>query len=273
MRNLLAANFLRLRKSALFWGVLAFCLGTGALMALQLYQMNQYEYFPLDGAFFTYPIFVCIIIAVFIPLFFGAEHSGHAIRSKVAAGHPRAAIYAANLLTGTAVSLLLCAAYMAVVAAIGIPLVGPVSMALGQAALMVLGSLAAVAALCALLTLVAANCERTSVSAAACVLGVFLLLIASIYIRSRLLAPEYLNGSWNAAGEYVPGLPTPNPQYLGGPQRAVFEVLNVFLPTCQIVQYASQQGQDAGWMPLYSLLVILLSTAAGIALFRRKDLK
>ncbi|MDE7003269.1 MAG: ABC transporter permease subunit [Oscillospiraceae bacterium] len=146
-------------------------------------------------------------------------------------------------------------------------------MALGQAALMVLGSLAAVAALCALLTLVAANCERTSVSAAACVLGVFLLLIASIYIRSRLLAPEYLNGSWNAAGEYVPGLPTPNPQYLGGPQRTVFEVLNVFLPTCQIVQYASQQGQDAGWMALWALAVAALSTAAGIALFRRKDLK
>ncbi len=121
MRNLLAANFLRLGKSALFWGALAFCLGAGALMALQLYQMNQYEDFPLDGAFFTYPIFVCIIIAVFIPLFFGRDYSDHTIRNKVAAGHPRAAIYAANLLTDTAVSLLLCAAYMAVVAAIGIP--------------------------------------------------------------------------------------------------------------------------------------------------------
>lgn len=265
MRNLLAANFLRLGKSALFWGVLAFCLGAGALMALQLYQMNQYEDFPLDGAFFTYPIFVCIIIAVFIPLFFGRDYSDHTIRNKVAAGHPRAAIYAANLLTDTAVSLLLCAAYMAVVAAIGIPLVGPVSMALEQAALMVLGSLAAMAACSALSTLVSMACTSKSISAVVCILGVFLLLIASIYLRSRLDAPEFYEVPW---GDLVE-----NPQCLRGTQRAVCEFVYNLLPPSQAIQYASRQTQNLGQMPLYSLLVILLSTGAGIALFRRKNLR
>ena len=266
MRNLLAANFLRLRKSVLFWGALAFCLGVGALMSLQLYQMNQYEYFPLDGAFFTYPIFVCIIIAVFIPLFFGRDYSDHTIRRKVAAGHPRAAIYAANLLTGTAVSLLLCAAYMAVVAAIGIPLVGPVSMDPGQAVLMVLGSLAAMAACSALSTLVSMACTSKSTSAVVCILGAFLLLIASIYLRSRLDAPEFYELPW---GE---GL-VENPQCLSGTQRAVCEFVYNLLPPSQAIQYASRQAQNLGQMPLYSLLVILLSTGADIALFRRKDLK
>lgn len=274
MRRLLAANFFRLRKSGLFWGLLAFCLGAGALMAFQLYQMNQYEYFPLDGAFFTYPIFVCVIIAVFIPQFFGRDYSDHTVRNKVAAGHPRATIYAANLLTGTAVPLLLCVAYMAVVAAIGIPLVGPVSMDAGQAALMVLGSLVAMAACSALSTFVSMACTSKSISAVVCILGVFLLLIASIYLRSRLDAPEFYTDYFvNEAGEVVWGDLVENPQCLSGTQRAVYEFFYNLLPPSQAIQYASRETQNLWQMPLYSLLVILLSTGAGIVLFRKKDLK
>ena len=280
MRNLLSANLLRLRKSVLFWGSLAFCFGIGALMAFQLYQMNQYEHFPLDGAFFTYPIFVCIITAVFIPQFFGREYSDHTIRSKVTAGHPRASIYAANLLTGTAVSLLLCAAYMAAVAMIGIPLVGPVSMDAELAVQMVLGSLVTMAAFSALFTLISMVSSRKSISAVVCILGVFLLLIASIYLRSRLDAPEFYDApefftecSVNEAGEIVWVGLVDNPQYLSGTQRAVCEFLYNLLPHSQAIQYASRQTQNLWQMPLYSLLVILLSTGAGLLLFRRKELK
>lgn len=274
MRNLLSANLLRLRKSVLFWGSLAFCFGIGVLMAFQLYHMNQYEYFPLDGAFFTYPIFVCIITAVFIPQFFGREYSDHTIRSKVTAGHPRASIYAANLLTSTAVSLLLCAAYMAAVAAIGIPLVGPVSMDAELAVQMVLGSLVTMAAFSALFTFVSIACTRKSISAVVCILSVFLLLFASIYLESRLDAPEFYTGySVNEAGEVVWGNLVENPQYLGGTQRAVCEFFYNLLPPSQAIQYASRQSQNLGRMPLYAMTVILLSTAAGLLLFRRKDLK
>ena len=64
-----------------------------------------------------------------------------------------------------------------------------------------------------------------------------------------------------------------NPQCLSGTQRAVCEFVYNLLPPSQAIQYASRQAQNLGQMPLYSLLVILLSTGAGIALFRRKDLK
>ena len=273
MRNLLSANFLRLRKSALFWGLLAASFSLGALIAFNYYEMSRDESIPLDGAFFSYPILACILTAVFIPLFFGREYSDHTIRSKVAAGHPRPCVYAANLLAGMAASALFCAAYMLAVAAVGMPLVGPIVMGTKLAAFIILGSLAAVAALCALFTLLVMNCDRKAVSAAACVLGVFLLLFASIYLRSRLLSPEYLNGFWNAAGEYIPGSPTPNPEYLGGAKRTVFEILYALLPSSQAVEYASQQTQNLPWMPLWSLAVTVLSTVAGIALFCKKELK
>lgn len=273
MTNLLSANFLRLKRSGLFWGILAssFCLG--ALIAFNYYEMSRQEPIPLDGAFFSYPILACILTAVFIPLFFGREYSDGAIRNKITAGHLRPCVYAANLLAGMAASVLFCAAYMLAAAAVGTPLIGFIVMDAGSAVLIVLGSLAAVAAFCALFTLLVMNCGQKSVSAAACLLGVFLLLFASIYLRSRLLAPEYLGGAWDANGAYIPGPLTPNPQYLDGPWRAVFEALYALLPSSQAVECTSQQTQNLRWMPLWSLAVIALSTGAGIALFRKKGLK
>lgn len=78
---------------------------------------------------------------------------------------------------------------------------------------------------------------------------------------------------WNTKGESIPGGPTPNPQYLGGAQRAVFELLYALLPSSQAVEYASRQTGNLHWMPLWALAVTALSTAAGIVLFQRKDLK
>lgn len=271
MRNLLSANLLRLRKSRLFWGALAFCLGFGIW---RVFEVNQYDNLTLNGAFFVYPIIVSIIMAVFVPLFFGREYSDGAIRNKVTAGYSRPAIYAANLLTGMAVSLLLCAAHMAVVTAVGTPLVGFIAMDAGQAVLMILGSLLAVAAFCALFTLIVMTCDRKSVSAVVCVLGVFLLLIASIYMKSRLDSPEYYTDYFPGEnGMPIPGGSMKDPQYLGGTQRTVFELLYNLLPSSQVVQYSSRQAQNLGSRPLYSLAIIILTSGLGVFLFRRKDLK
>lgn len=273
MRNLLAANFFRLRKSALFWGLLAFSAGFGALIAFNYYEMSRMEPIALDGAFFVYPLTASVLTAVFVPLFFGRDYSDRAIRNKVAAGHSRPLLYGANLLTAVAASLLFCGAHMGAAAAVGTPLVGGLETDPAPALLMALGSAAAMAAFCALFTLVAMNCGRKSASAVACVLGIFLLLLAAVYLRSRLLSPEYLNGSWNTKGEFIPGEQAPNPQYLGGAQRAVFEVLYALLPTSQAIELASRQAQDPYRMALYSAAVVVLSTGIGVFLFRRKDLK
>ena len=172
-----------------------------------------------------------------------------------------------------AASALFCGAYMLAALTVGTPLIGFLAADAQQAALLTLGSLAAMAAFCALFTLAAMNCSRKSVSAVVCVLGVFLLLLAAVYVRSRLLAPEYLNGFLNARGEFVPGRLTPNPQYLGGAPREVFKLLYALLPSSQAVEYASRQTGNLHWMPLWALAVTALSTAAGIVLFQRKDLK
>lgn len=272
MRNLLSANFFRLRKSALFWGTLAFSAAFGGLVAYNYYEMSQTEAITLDGAFFIYPLTTCVLTAVFIPLFFGREYSDSAIRNKLVAGRSRFLVYGANLLTAAAVSLLFCAAHMAAVTAVGVPLIGFIAMDARLAVPLVLGSLVTMAAFCALFTLIVMNCSRKSLSAVVCILGVFLLLFAAVWLRSRLLSPEYVNGVWTAAGIYIPGEPAPNPQYLSG-GRAFFELLYALLPSSQAIEYASRETGNLRWFPLYSLAVAALSTGAGVLLFRRKDLK
>ena len=274
MANLLSANLLRMRKSVLFWGLMLTMFALGTLMALNYYQMDQVEDFSLDGAFFTYPILACITTVVFIPLFFGQEYSDGTIRNKVTAGYPRLSIYAANLLTGMMASMLFCAAYIATVIAVGVPLVGLFELDVKLAVLMILSSLVTMAAFCALFTFISMSCSRKTLSAVICILGVFILLIASIYMRSRLEAPEYYTDySLNMNGEPVSGDLVKNPQYINGIRRAAYEMLYNLLPTSQVVQYASQQTQNLLQMPLYSLATIILFTAIGLFLFQRKDLK
>ena len=141
MRNLLAANLLRLRKNKLFWGLLAFSAGFGALVAFNYYEMSQIEPITLDGAFFIYPMTACILTAVFIPLFLGREYSDSTIRNKVSAGCSRFLVYAANLLTAAAASLLFCAAHMIAVTVVGTPLIGFIAMEANLAVPLALGSL------------------------------------------------------------------------------------------------------------------------------------
>ena len=88
MRNLLSANFLRLRKSMLFWGCLILMLLLGAGFSLYCFlDRRTYETFGvgyvsnLDPVLFRYALLIGILMAVFVPLFFGMEYSDGAIRN------------------------------------------------------------------------------------------------------------------------------------------------------------------------------------------------
>lgn len=108
MWNLLCANFFRLRKSVLFWGLLGvmFALGTAFTLQHIQYQLQRGTRFYLTIDLFSYALLLGFGMAVFIPLFFGAEHSDGAMRNKLTAGHLRVSIYLTHLITGAAVSAL-----------------------------------------------------------------------------------------------------------------------------------------------------------------------
>ena len=67
--------------------------------------------------------------------------------------------------------------------------------------------------------------------------------------------------------------PILNPKYLSGLQRSLYEFLYDFLPTGQSVQYMTMSAVHLWKMPLYSLIITILTTVAGIMIFKRKDIK
>ncbi len=286
MTKLLSANLLRLWKNNTFWGSLGVCVGLGALAALGEFRfqvgMGADLSLPevaqakalLEGQFFEYAAFIGILAAEFISLFIGTEYSDGAIRNKIVVGRSRLSIYFANLITGFAASLLCMAGYMLSCLAVGAPLLGwftkPASLLLWA----IFGSVVMLAAFCAIFTFVAMNCSRKATSVVICLLGVFVLLIVTVVIDGRLNAPEFIQGyemSFN--GQVVNAVPEPNPRYLRGTERAVYQFLYDLLPTGQSLQYTMLNFTEPGKLMGLSGLVCAVFTGAGIALFRRKDLK
>ena len=109
------------------------------------------------------------------------------------------------------------------------------------------------------------------------ILLVFILLFAAIYIRARLeQPPTYQLVSYSADGSDISGenvAEMPNPMYLEGTEREVYEVLNDLLPTGQSVQYVNMEAANPMLLMAYSAGVTVVVTTVGIFLFRKKDLR
>lgn len=279
MSKLLSADFMRLRKNRLFWGALAAMFAFGAGMVFQqLWEQMAYAEFgetgQMDAIFFRYALATGLMMAVFIPLFFGTEYSDGTLRNKVMVGHSRASIYFSNLITGIVVSVLLCAAYLLPVMILGPVFIEWLTMDVGFLLTILLGTLAMGAAFSSVFTLITMNCSRKAATAVGCILLVIALLVVAARINTLLEAPEFIPVySLSADGAVVSEGMEPNPHYLRGTARTVCEFLYDFLPAGQTVQYSAVSVTHPWRLPLYSLAILIVSAGAGAALFRRKDLK
>lgn len=278
MTRLLSANFLRMWRNKAFWASMGASLGMGLFMVVDSWRSAQESggawASTVDAELFKYAAFIGILAAALIPLFFGTEYSDGAIRNKLIVGQSRLSVYFANLITGFAACVLCSAAYILGCIALGIPLLGwfakPPALLLTALA----GSLLMTAAFCAIFTFVTMNCSRKSTSVVICLLGVFAAFIGVIVIHSMLEAPEFIQGYELSVGGQVVSAPMePNPNYLTGAKRELYQFIFDLLPSGQSVQYCSLQFSDPAWLMGLSAAVTAGFTTAGAALFRRKDLR
>jgi len=281
MRNLLSANFMRLRKSVVFWLGMIFMFSMATVASTTMYREGQTiaGYQPhIDNILFSGAQFLPIVAAVFIGLFIGTEYSDGTIRNKIAAGQSRAAIYLANLITCSAALLLMHLAALLAIVVIGIPLVGNVEEE-PQTLLLLTGlSLATVLAVSALFLLLAMLVNKKSVASVAALLLAFGLLMASMTINFRLQEPEYYPTYSSSLGENgtiqdEAQTPERNPHYLEETKREVYAFLDEFLPSSQFLHISQQEVAAPLRLVLYSLVILAGTTACGVVCFGRKDLK
>lgn len=277
MRNLLSADLRRLWRSRSFWLCAAVVLVLSLINALNALRlapiMLEAGYsVSLEEDYFNLLPYIILATAIFCALFLGVEYGEGTIRNKLIAGHTRWSVYLSGFLTCLAANLIFLALW-AGAGLTGIPGLGLWSFGWKGWAVYLLVAAGSVAALTAIMTLL---CMLFTHRAGAAVLALLLalgLLLAAAFLYNALCQPETISEMIMTVNGIEAADPAPNPQYVGGWLRALFQFLLDALPTGQLVTIASLElGRPA--LSLAADLVITLAAAgAGIAAFGRKDLK
>lgn len=282
MIRLLRADFARLWKSKIFWIGMAFTTGVGMFSSMTQYRemLEMPDHHPhIDNILFSNCIFMPIVAAVFIGLFVGTEYSDGTIRNKFVVGHTRTSIYLSNLIVCVTALLMMHLMDIAVIIGIGVPLVGNIGNSISALSILGLISIVTLAAVSAVFLLMSMLIHSRSSNCVAVILLAIVLLISAMTIRSRLDEPEYYraysvsytdeSGESHTESEEM----EKNPNYLSGTRREIYEFLYDLLPGCQMLQIAMQNPGHPERLPLYSLSIIVVTTACGIFFFRRKNIK
>ncbi len=284
MNKLIAAHLMRLKKDKCFWICTLFTIFVAIYQNLNLFFMSKkYNYAcTLESCFFAFVMLMAMLSPVFCGLFLGTEFSDGTIRNKLTVGHNRISIYLSSLILCGITNILLCIAYIIPCLCLGIPLFGFFTFSLQMILTQMGCSLVLAIAYAALYTTIAMLNQNRAVTAVICIMGMFLLIFFGTFLHSRLNEPETY-GPYTMVienGEVIQEEEYPNPFYVGGVKRAIYEFLDEALPGGQTAILSSPQsslyGTDAGKpvrLILYSSMVSLLSTGLGIYFFRKKDIK
>lgn len=272
MNKLLRANFARLKKDKVFWIGILFMFAFGIFGVIQK-CINDSTATP-DQLLFIFTVLIGVVTAAFCSLYIGTEYSDGTIRNKLIVGQKRSAVYLSNFITCSAAGIFMSFSYIAAVIAFGLPLLGLPKMEAGAIIILLIISFMMVFACTALFTLLCMLNQNKAIAAVVCILLIFALLIVASMINSKLDAPQYFesytmtDSLGNASTEKVA-----NPEYLTGTKREAYQFILDFLPTGQAIELSTQTTPHLWQMPLYSLLIVLVTTVGGILYFRKKDLK
>lgn len=280
MSKLLRADFARLFKSKVFWFFMAFVFVSEVFSCIDLYREKTKGYFPNgDSLLFDVCVQMLIIAAVFIGLFVGTDYSNGTVRNKIIVGHTRTEIYFSNLIVCSSALAMIQLVGMLTVVGIGFPLVGNIEKSFMSLFILSLISFATTIALSSLLLLIAMLIHSKSHSVVVAIIVSIVLLIGAFVIANGLNQPEYTSSvSVSASEDGVNSsdnqiVMEKNPYYLSGAKRDVYEFLYDFLPGCQTMQILEQNPAHPARLPVYSLILIVITTACGVFVFRKKDIK
>lgn len=277
MNKLVFAGFARLKKDLAFWACFLGMLVMGIYAPVRSYMDGiAYHFTPsLGGNIFGFAPFICMVAAIFISLYLGTDYSDGAIRNKLMVGRTRNEIYMSNWLVCVTGALLLCLAYAVPATVLSLLLLGPAQATAGAFLMVGLLSALVAAAISSVYVLVSMACQHKAVTSVVCLVIAIVLFIAAMTISNALSQPPTYEGmvTFTENGMETLDDSVPNPAYLTGTKRAVYEFLNDFLPVNQAIQCNSMEVANPLRFALCGLGIILASIFGGLGLFARKDLK
>ena len=278
MRKLLSANFSRLWRSKIFWvAELGMCLWGLIMFGVFLYNTNNIgESWMQANAhiyFFYVLLYIGVVMAVFTSLFLGTEYSDGSLRNKLAVGHSRWAVYAANLLVVCAAGILFYITHF-LMSLVCVPVVGvELYSYLAQPILRFFFGVVLILCYGALFTMIAMLDSAKARCAVVSLLLSLALVFGGLMVYGSVTAEETkVQMVLMENGGYERQV-VPNPRYLTGTKRMVFECLDACLPGSQAFHVVTADEPLAGSAAVCLLGLSCAMTAAGAALFRKKDIR
>ncbi len=276
MRKLLSANFSRLWKDKVFW----FCMGAMLVYSV-VYMLNgcrqatvamsEYNY-CIDKYYFHFAVVIGAFCALFSSMFLGTEYSDGTIRNKIIVGHTRTGIYLANLISVFAATLLIMVAWL-IGALTAVPVLGVWEMGVPNLLAYLFIAVMFEAAFSAIFTFICMQSTNKAVTVAVSMLLFLGLLVFSSKIYNALDEPEMTSSVIITANGMEMSEPAPNPNYVRGVTRMIYEFITDFLPAGQGLQMWQLEIRNSVRMLMSSIAITVLTTSCGIIVFKRKDLK
>lgn len=277
MRKLISADFYRLKKD---WGL---WITAAAMFALSLFKIIDSAIFnnkdvvevklTLNDCMFELLTFIGMAFAVFISLFLGKEFSDGTIRNKLIVGHKRENIYFSNYIMCLVGSLFIYA-MMLISGFIGIVFLGKWQGNISQMIIYIIMGVFITASISAFLTLLGMLVTNRAVNAVfSIIIALVLSIIASVFY-SGLSEPEFTREFISMTMDSVQyGPEIPNPSYVSGFQRQIYEFLIQFMPQGQSILIANDEITKPVLNIVYSALITVGINIAGVFAFKKKDLK
>lgn len=272
MSRLLRSNFSRLWKNRIFWLCTGFvCVCSAAYMLNSTIDRTGASH-TIDEYYFQLAPLLGLFIAVFTSLFLGTEYNDGTIRNKLIIGHTRADIYLANWIVCFTAGLFFLAAWL-ISSLVGIPTFGLWEIGIPNLIIYITVAVFFTAALTGIMVLLGMLLtSRAAAQVAAVLLFLWLVVLASNFYN-RLWEPEFYTGLFITVDGTPMYDPQPNPRYVSGAMRVLFEWIVDILPTGQGILMANLEIIHPIREMICSALIALGTTFIGIIAFRKKDLK
>lgn len=276
MCKLLSANFSRLWRDKIFW----ICIGTMLIYSV-VYMLNGcrqatvdmagYNY-SIDEYYFHFALSIGMFCALFSSMFFGTEYSDGTIRNKIVVGHTKTDIYIASLITTITATLFMLLTWL-IGALVAIPTLGVWKMTVLELFSYLLIAVMFVMAFSGICTFVCMTVTNKAYIIMISMLLILGLLVFTSMLYNGLSQPETISGVQITSNGMEMSKPSPNPNYVSGAMRKVYDFILDFLPTGQGLRMWQLQIAHPIRMIISSVVITLLTTFCGIFIFKKKNLR
>lgn len=289
MTKLLKAGLFRLKKDISFW---LFVFLTIVIALFRIYRSSPDV--TLNNVLYDYILYIGFLIAIFVSLFVGKEHSEKIIRNKIIVGHNRTSIYISKLIISICVSILCEVIYMAVMLIASNFIYKDFQMQASQLIMIMLNILLIIIVYCSIFNFITMITSEITIAVVINIIIFFTMFVAEMVVSQTASATKYIiNSSYDINGVETIISKELNPNYPGDDKVKLAKTIELILPTGQAQSLLSsaftdpdvikhriytkeeveEKVQDLYKMPIYSLILIGVINAIGIYAFSIKELK